>query len=169
MWGGLPRERTAPSPWCAEDTVGSGCLQPGCLGTQLSLCSEGECPESRGEPHPNLGFHGDGRQAAWLLPVSAKCDCNRRHSCFGSSFLWQFEKMQKVHRAWLVLVCSGPKPEVMEGRGSAEAATVASSSSGAQMGQQAEALGLSLLQATMRALERVVAGAGPQKQEVIWS
>lgn len=37
------------------------------------------------------------------------------HSCFGSSFLWQFEKMQKVHRAWLVLVCSGPKPEVTEG------------------------------------------------------
>lgn len=52
--GGLPREGTAPSPWCAEDTVGSGCLQPGCLGAQLSLCSEGECPESRGEPHPQL-------------------------------------------------------------------------------------------------------------------
>lgn len=37
------------------------------------------------------------------------------------------------------------------------------------MEQQAEAPGLSLLQDTMRALERVVAGAGPQKQEAIWS
>lgn len=37
------------------------------------------------------------------------------------------------------------------------------------MEQQAEAPGLSLLQDTMRTLERVVAGAGPQKQEAIWS
>lgn len=76
---------------------------------------KGNALRVKGNHIPNSGFHGDGRQAAWLLPVSAKCDCNRRHSCFGSSFLWQFEKMQKVHRAWLVLVCSGPKPEVTEG------------------------------------------------------
>lgn len=88
------------------------------------------------------------------------------HSCFGSSFLWQFEKMQKVHRAWLVLVCSGPKPEVTEGlcQGSNSGLVQLRST---DLGQQAVAPGLSLLQATMKALERVVAGAGPQKQEAI--
>lgn len=45
---------------------------------------------------------------------------------------------------------------------------MASSSSGAQIWDSKQRLpGLSLLQATMRALERVGAGAGPPKQEAM--
>lgn len=55
--GGLPREGTAPSPWCAVGMVGSGCQFAAWSPTYSSqgrVCSEGECLESRGEPHPQF-------------------------------------------------------------------------------------------------------------------
>lgn len=55
-------------------------LQPGAPPTLLRAGSalKGNALRVEGNHTPNSGFHGDGRQAAWLLPVSARCDCNRR-------------------------------------------------------------------------------------------
>lgn len=39
---------------------------------------KGNALRVEGDHTPNSGLHGDGREAAWLPPVSARCDCNRR-------------------------------------------------------------------------------------------
>lgn len=139
-------------PGVPVDTAGSG----GCLWTRLSLWSlvlllQG-VPEKKGTIPSTQGVTGMGGRQHSLSQSAPGVIVTAGHSCLGTSFLWRSngaESPQGMASSGLLR----STPEVTERL--SEAVVGASSTQEHSLGWQAEAPGLSPLQATAGALERV--------------
>lgn len=76
--GVCPGKGQLPLPGVQRTQLALAVLSQGVWEPSCHSALKGNALRVEGNHIPSSGFHRDGRQAAWLLPVSAKCDCNRR-------------------------------------------------------------------------------------------
>lgn len=76
--GVCPGKGQLPLPGVQRTQLALAVFSQGVWEPSCHSALKGNALRVEGNHIPSSGFHRDGRQAAWLLPVSAKCDCNRR-------------------------------------------------------------------------------------------